>query len=80
MVLALVVVAAAAGLLYVGYKYGARAKAEAVSFEQGAKEYYAQAHSRVSAKLSAVKAEVSKIEEEAKVEEKAVVARLKVLL
>jgi hypothetical protein len=70
----------AVGLFFLGCKCGARAKAEAVQAEQGAARFYAKAHSEVSAKLAAVKAEVSKIEAEAKTEEQAVVARLKALL
>jgi hypothetical protein len=63
----------AASFLFLGYTYGSRAKAEAI-------QVYAKAHSEVSAKLSAVKAEVSKIEAEAKAEEQYVVVRLKALL
>jgi len=70
----------AVGLLFVGYKFGAIAEAEAARAERAAKQLYVKAHSEVSAKLNAVKAEVSKIEAEAKTEEKAVVARLKALL
>ncbi len=66
---ALVVAGLVAAAAYVGYKYGVRAKAEVVA-----------AHTFVSAKLAAVKAEVMKLEAEAKAEEQAVVARIKVLL
>jgi len=80
MFVALAVVAAAAGLLDIGYMFGARAKAKAVQIEQEAKQLYVKAHSKVSVKLAAVKAEVAKLEAEAKAEEKAVVARIKSLL
>ena len=76
----LAVLALAAGLAFVGYKFGARAKAQAVKYEQDAKELYVGLHSKVSAKLASVKAEVVKIESEGKAEEKSVVARLKALL
>lgn len=76
----LAVLAAAGALVFVGYKFGARGKALAVKYEQDAKELYAGLHSKVSAKLASVKAEVVKIEAEGKAEEKSVVARLKALL
>lgn len=76
----LAILAVAAGLVFVGYKYGARAKATAVEYEQLIKEAYVSAHRRVSTQLAAVKDEVAKIEAEGKAEEKSVVARLKALL
>lgn len=74
-------IAAAVGLLvFVGYKFGERANALVVKYEQEARQAYADAHNEVSAKLASVKAEVAKIEAEGKAEEKSVVARLKALL
>ena len=87
-VLLAVGIAAAAGLLaFVGYKFGARGKALAVKYEQEGKQLYIEAHSKVSAKLASVKAEVVKAEGELKAKEQgfvtdalALVARLKALL
>jgi mannose/fructose/N-acetylgalactosamine-specific phosphotransferase system component IID len=73
---AAVAVLFAAGGAFVGYKYGSKVVADL----REAYAYAVDAHSAVKAKLAAVKAEVEKIEVEAKAEEKAVVARLKALL
>lgn len=83
-------IAAVAGLFaFVGYSYGARAKALAVKYEQESKELYAKAHNEVLVKLVSIKAEIAKIESEIKVPEAvgevavakvAIINRLKALL
>ena len=76
----LVGLAVIAASLFVGYKFGARGKAKAVQYEQELKEIYGKAYAKIKANLQAVKAEVAKLESEAKAEEAAAVARLKKLL
>lgn len=68
------------GAGYVGYRYGRVIESSLTRVYVDAYTYYANAHHQVSDKLAAIKAEVEKIEAEAKAEEKAVVARLKALL
>lgn len=76
----LAALAVAVGLFFAGSKYGAYVKEGSLEYERAMRQIYVKAHTEVSAKLAAVEAELGKIEAEAKVEEQAVVARLKKLL
>lgn len=74
------IAAAAGALVFVGYKYGAKGKALAVKYEQEGKQIYIQAHSAVSAKLAAVKAEIEGIEKSGYADVTSAIQRIKKLL
>ena len=76
----LVGLAVVAASLFVGYKFGARAKAKAVRYEQDLKEIYARAYNKSRIVWIAINDEVAKLESEAKAEEAAAVARIRKLL
>ena len=73
------IAAAAGALVFVGYKFGERAKAQAVKYEQEAKQLYVELHSRVSAKLTAVKAEIEGIEKSGYADVTSAIQRIKKL-
>lgn len=77
---AIATLAGLGGAACAGFKYGQSIESVWSNLYKEAYIKYAEAHTTINAKLAAVKAELTKIEEEGKAEEVAVVKRIKAVL